>query len=123
MLCMPPFDFVDLASFGEFLQPVGASRLQHPIARIARSRIGDDQRALNQPRQEIDDCESVDGRIGGDGGGSVDVEAAGKNRQPPQHDALVLGQQIVAPVERGAQRLVTRQRGARSAREQPEAIA
>ncbi len=45
-------------------------------------------------------------------------EGGREDRQPAQHHALDVGQQIVAPVQQGLQGAMTRQHGATSAREQ-----
>jgi hypothetical protein len=56
------------------------------------------------------------------GGRRIQREPGGKNRQPAQQAPFGLGQKIVAPVERCAQRLMTRQRRTTAGRQQPEAI-
>src|ERR1700738_1795911 len=53
---------------------------------------------------------------------TLEVEGADKDRQPPQHHTLRLGQQFVAPIERRPQGLVPRQGRALSAGQQAEAI-
>ena len=57
---MPTLDGVDLAGFGELLQRVGARRLQQPVARAGIVRIGDDQRARHELREQVDHREFVD---------------------------------------------------------------
>ena len=55
--------------------------------------------------------------------GQAEPEAARAHAQPAQHPALVVVEEVVAPLDRGQQRLLARQRGARPAGEQPEALA
>ena len=64
----------------------------------------------------------VDVAAGGDLLGRVEREAAGEHREAPEHRALALGQQLVAPVDRRLQRLLAGQHRARAAGEQPEAV-
>ena len=49
-------------------------------------------------------------------------EPAGEHREAPEQAPLVVVEQVVAPVERRAQRLLARQRGAAAAGEQAEAV-
>jgi hypothetical protein len=67
-------------------------------------------------------AQQVDCLVGGDARCGLERKAAGEDCQPPQHGALLRGQQVVAPVEGCAQRLLSRRRGARSAREQFETV-
>ena len=50
------------------------------------------------------------------------VAAAGEHRQPLEDALLVVEEQLVAPVDDGAQRLLARERGARPTGEQAEPI-
>ena len=52
----------------------------------------------------------------------LEREASGEHRQSPEDGALALGQELVAPVERGPERLLARQRGPVAAGEQREAV-
>ena len=61
-------------------------------------------------------------RIGGDGDRGVQWELAGKYAEPAQHCALFFREQLIAPVERGAERLMARQSGAPASRQKPEAV-
>ena len=73
-------------------------------------------------RDDARDRVSIDGCVGGYGGCAVDGEAAGKNRDPPQHRSLRFGEQVVAPVEGGLQCPVTMIMRADSLRQQPKPI-
>ena len=66
--------------------------------------------------------EFVDPLAGRDRRGRFEREATGEDRQPPEYCALLLCEQIEAPVERRAQRLLARQRSVGSTGEQPEAV-
>ena len=57
-----------------------------------------------------------------DGLGGRQVATAGEHRQPLEHALLVVEEELVAPVDDRAQRLLARERGARPAGEQAEPI-
>ena len=54
--------------------------------------------------------------------GRLQGPAAGEHREPAQQHALRLGQQVMAPVDQRPQGLLTGQRGATAAGEQPETV-
>ena len=58
----------------------------------------------------------------GDCNGGLQGKAASEDRQPAEHNALRLGEQLVAPVERRAQCLVPRQCRPMAPGEQTEPI-
>ena len=60
--------------------------------------------------------------VGADRLGGRQVAAAGEHRQPFEDALLVVEEQLVAPVDDGAQRLLAGQRGARPAGQQAEPI-
>src|SRR5207245_11508757 len=64
----------------------------------------------------------VEGLAAGDGFSGVQREASGEHREPAEQDALVPGQEPVAPVDRAPQRLLARHRRAGTASEQPETV-
>jgi len=120
---MPPRNAGRLFNLRELLQCVGTSRLEQSIARAACSRIRDDERARNELRQEVDYGVVVYPIVGGHRGCRVEREAAGKDCQTTQHHPLVLAQQVVAPVQCRAQRLLPWQCSMRVAGQHPKAIA
>ena len=61
-------------------------------------------------------------RIRSDGDRSSQGELAGKYTEPAQHGALGIWEQLIAPVERGAERLVAGQSGAPASRQKPEPV-
>ncbi len=62
------------------------------------------------------------GLLGAHGLGGLQREAAREDRQPAEQDALRLGQQVVTPVDGGAQRLVPRDGRAAAGGQQREAV-
>ena len=66
VLRVPTFAAFGFSHFGEFLQRIGAGGLEQSVARINSARVGNDQRARHELREQVDNGERVDGRIGGD---------------------------------------------------------
>ena len=119
---MPTSADTGLSAFGKLLLRVGACGFEQPVARRGTRRVSDHQRARHKLRKHVNDGVLVYRVIGGHCRRRRYSKATREDRQPPQHHALVFRKQVIAPVERRAQRLLTRQRGTRSAREQSEAI-
>ena len=104
-------------------QPAGrvlADRLQQPVRLLAG--LGDHERLVDQRAHVLQHVERVDLVVARDRLGRVEGEATGEHRQPIEHRALGVGQQLVGPVDRGLQRLVARHRGAAPAGEHPEPL-
>ena len=80
------------------------------------AQVGRQQRLRDQA------CDIIGRKIPGNGGDGFQREIAGEDRQPPKHRRLLFRQQIVAPVQRRAQGLMPRQRGAPARGQQPEAV-
>ena len=112
-----------LAGLGQLLLGVLADRLEQAVARLAAGAVGDDERLLDQRRDEIEDRLGLERVGGGYGLGGIEREAAREDGQPAQQRPLGLGEEVVAPVDQRAQRLLAAQRGARAAGEQAEAVA
>ena len=112
---MTRFDRVDFSGFGETLEGVGTRGLEQPVARsgivACRRRPASARRVAN--RRSITANSSISPSEATDAS-RFQRETTGKNRQAPQHRALRLREQIVAPVERRAKRLLARLRRVRS---------
>ena len=72
---------------------------------------------------EVDDLAARDRAAGAHVLGRLQREAAGEDGQAPEEHALLAGEQVVAPLDRGAQRLLARARGAAAGGEHVEAVA
>src|SRR5690349_24545997 len=112
---MPAPDGVQFAGFDELFSRVRANRLEQSISRLTDFHIGDDQRARNELRYEVDHRVFVDSFVGRDGRRGFDGERGGKDRDATQDSALVFGVQVVAPVEGLTQRLLPWQGSTRAA--------
>jgi hypothetical protein len=110
------------AGRGKLAQRVGPRRFEQPVAVPGRIRVRDDERPRDEVRQEVDHGEFVDRLVGSDERSGLEREASGENRETVEHGSLALGEQFVAPVERGAQRLLARKRRSAPSREQLEAV-
>ena len=113
---------VELAGLNELFERISPGRFEQPIAYCRVAEVRGHERFRDQVGNAIDDvppCNLVIRRYRTSG---LQREAAGENCQTTQHHALGLGQQLVAPVKRRSQRLMTRQCGPAAARQQGEAI-
>jgi hypothetical protein len=89
-------EHLTFAALGELVECIGARRVEQPEARLGVARIRRDQRFCDQLHHVVDDLAFWVGRIGGDGAGGVEREAASKDRQATQNRLLDLGQQAIA---------------------------
>ena len=69
------------------------------------AKIGCDQRFADEVRDVVDNLGRA--RISGDSDHSFQREIAGEHAEPPQDGALFFRKQLIAPVERRAERLVS----------------
>ena len=86
------------------------------------ARHGDHQRLVDEGVEMVGEVGRRDGLVGAHRLGRRQVATAGEHRQPLEDALLVVEEQLVAPVDDGAQRLLARQRRARPAGEQAEPI-
>ena len=111
---------VRLARFIEPVLGILADRLERPVA--AGLGLQADERFLDQRGQEFQHVCDVEPRSGADSFGPLQRPAAGKHGESPEQRALYQVQQIVAPVDQRAQRLLARRCCSAALRQQPEAI-
>ena len=72
--------------------------------------------------EQVDHREFIHRLLTSDGRSSLQGEAAGEDRQPSQHCALLFAQEVETPIKGCSQRLLARQRHAGTAGEKLEAI-
>ena len=101
-------------------EQIGARRVEQAVAHHGADRPRRDHRFGDEAVDGVEQKRAVDLLVGHDLECGVDGEMAGENREPAQHQAFELGQQSVAPVQRGLQRLLPRRRGALTLPEQIE---
>ena len=90
-----------LTSITELRFGVLPHHLEHAEAGGLARRLGRHQGLVDETTEHVDD---VAGRR--DGGGGIEVEATGEHGQATERDALVVEQEVVAPVEGGGQGLL-----------------
>ena len=92
-----------LAGLGDALAGELAHGLEHVEARLAAHLGAHEQALLDERSQPV---ERVEPGVRHHGRGGVLGEAAGEDAEAAEEDALLGPQQVEAPLERGAQRLV-----------------
>lgn len=113
-------DLVEFAAFTELLERIGPRALEQPTTRLGAMYVRLKQRFCDQFQHPIADLAFV-ARIANHRSGRLQREAAGEDGKASHDHALTLRQQRMAPVERRAQRLVTRRCRPTTVREQTEA--
>ena len=113
---------LSLAALIEFHQRVGSRRVEQPAVGDLVLDSGADERLGDQVRDRVEDL-----KVGGitaveHRGSGFPGENACEYRQAPQRCALEFRKQIIAPIERHAQRLVARLGSATARHEQSKAI-
>ena len=119
---MPAHRAFGFARFAESLERIRPRRFEQPVTRDGVA-FGEHQRLVHQCPQVIERRPLVDLRILHHVLRRLEREAAGKDAQPPEHGLLVGRQVAVAPLQRGAQRLVPAQHDPGTGREDAEAFA
>ena len=80
------------------------------------------QRAFDQRFEEIEDPSTSDPVVGDDVFRGVGVKAAGEDPDPLEHHALVVVEEVVAPVKRRSQGLLASGRGSSAPRQDRQLI-
>ena len=96
----------------ELLGGVLTDHLQQPVSRDTLTFVAFHQRLRHQRREQLERLELVGADTRRDRDGGVEVEAADAHRQTIEQRAFVVGEQVVGPVDGGAQGLVSFQAGA-----------
>src|SRR5208282_6802973 len=81
-----------------------------------------DEGLVDQPAQDVEDLGGRHLVVGADRLGGVQVAASGEDRQPGEQAALVLEQQVVAPVHHRPKGLLAGEGSAGTHGEQPKAV-
>jgi hypothetical protein len=98
---VPSANLLLLTALLQFLQRVLADGLEHPVARVIaiRARLHPDERLFHQPPKQPENILDADYPARADGLRALQREAAGKDGQALEQDLLLLGEQVVAPVQ------------------------
>ena len=114
MLAMAIPDAGLLAGGGQAGRGVSTDGLQHAVAgaiAVVVAVVDDHERLVHEQGQHVDHLVCLDVTAGANVFGGFNAEPAGEHRQPAEHDLLDGGQQGVAPVDGGFQRLLAGQGG------------
>ena len=117
-----PTRFVDVRRRGQPRPYVCSNRLEHAVADLIVAFRHDHQRSIDQLCQRIEHILCPDPCVGTHAFCRIECPPTGERRTALQHPTFGLVEQVVAPVQRGLERLLARMRGAAAAGEQAEAI-
>ncbi len=107
-LAMAVADQVSLAVGLESFRGVFTDRVEQPEARLAVGCLLDlDQALVDERHQAVEDLHADLGRWPADRFGRGEVAATGEDRQPVEQSLAAIVEQVVAPGDRSAQRLLT----------------
>ena len=85
---------------------IDAGRLEHPIARRFAGGFGQDERFVDERRQQVEGVQVVEIRAAADGDRALERKAVNEDAEAPEQRSLALVEQIVAPIDEGPQRLL-----------------
>ena len=116
-------DEVGLAARLELLRGELADRVEQPEPRLAVGRLLDlDQALVDERHEAVDDVAAELRGRAADGLGRLEVAAAGEDGQAVEEPPPAVVEQVVAPGDRAAQRLLARRQVARAGRQQVELV-
>lgn len=104
------------------LEQIGARGIEQTVAHHRADRPRRDHRFGDEAVDGTEQLGTIGAFVRHDLECRVDGEVAYEDRQPPQHEALDVGQEPVAPVQCRLQRLLPRRRGALALPEQIETL-
>ena len=110
---------IGIAGVDEALFAVLANRFQQPVPRLGAV-VGDDERTRHQAREQLEHLVAVDRITRAHRFGGLERAPSREHRQAAQQPLLGLAQQVVGPVDRGAERLVALARDPPATRQEPE---
>ena len=111
-----------LAGLGEPLEPILAHGFEQAVAGPGVALLGEHQRLVDQRAEQLEHLLALDPVAGADLLGSLERKAAGEDREAAKQGPLGIREQLMAPVDRGAQGLKPGAGRARAAGEQAKAI-
>src|SRR5262245_56486878 len=115
-------DRLGASAFKEALPRILPNRLEQPVATACVALLHGHEALVDERGQVIEHSAVLDVAADADALRRVERPSSGKYRQPPEQELLRILQEVVAPVDERAQRLLARQRCARSSGQEPEAM-
>ena len=119
---MPIEHHADLVDFGETDTSELADGLEQSITRMQTGVVELDQRTVHETRRQTEHVVTIEAAERGDGLGGVESEPTAEHCETVQQDALVRLEQVVAPLHRGQQGLLTGQERRTAPAQQTEAV-
>ena len=113
---------IGIVQLGQAPPGIGPDGLQQPVAGPALTGGHLHQRLLDQPGDQAEHGGAVEPRPAHHRLGGIQLERPGEHRQPRQRQPLRVAEQVVAPVQGGLQRALTRRRPPHPAGQQPEPV-
>src|ERR1700686_671634 len=122
MLEVPPAKSFGFPGVDELFPSVLMDRLEHPVPSNAPTVLLANQRFVDKVREKVEDSLAFDALAGADGLGRIEVPTPDKNGQSPKENTLGIIEQVVAPVDQGAQCLLAGQDRAAATGEEAESV-
>src|ERR1700686_1241289 len=122
MLEVPPAKSFGFPGVDELFPSVLMDRLEHPVPSDAPTVLLANQRFVDKVREKVQESLAFDALAGADGLGRIEVPTPDKNGQAPKENTLGIIEQVVAPVDHGAQCLLAGEDGAAATGEGAESI-
>ena len=110
---------IGIAGVDETLFAVLANRFQQPVARLGAV-VGDHEGTRHQAREQLEHLVAVDRITRAHRFGGLQRATSREHRQAAQQPLLGRAQQVVGPVDRGAERLMTNACDPPATREEPK---
>ena len=118
----PFLDVVALAAGRQHLGGVLADRVEHHVALLVRALFDAKQALVDERRDTVEDVDADLARRAADAVGHIQLAAADEHGQPVEQPAGAGFEQVVAPRDRPAQRLLALRQVPRARREQREVV-
>src|ERR1700693_5236994 len=122
MLEVPLAKDISFTSVDELLASVLTDRLEHSVACDAATFHHGHERLVDEMREKVENALALDAFAGADDFGRLEAPSSDKNGEPPKEKALAIKEEVVAPVDHGAQRLLAGEDGSAAAGEETESV-
>ena len=122
MVAVPRRDRRGVVALGQLLARVLADRVEHEVARAVVAFDEHHERLLDQRLQQVEHVRAGERLDAAHRFGRGEIEAADEHAEPVEHDLLFGREQLIRPVDEGAQGLLPLLQDARAAGQQLVAV-